>query len=107
MHTLNLFFTREVGPNSTTQTGFQPAWQSRVLLNPYFEPGIEIYGAIDDLSHAGKFNDQRYNVGPMFAGTVAFSGFGKLRYELGYLFGLTTASARGAVRWKLEYEIAF
>jgi high-affinity iron transporter len=69
LHTLNLFFEKEIGPFSTSRTGFVPAWQSRVLLNRFFQPGFEIYGNVDNLRRSGKFNDQQYNVGPMFAGS--------------------------------------
>ena len=107
LHTLNLFIEKEVGPSSTGRTGFAPAWQSRVLLNPLFEPGFEIYGNTEDLKRAGKFNDQQYNVGPMFAGSYSFAPYGKIKYELGYLFGITPATPSGAIRWKFEYEISF
>ena len=107
LHTLNLLFEKELGPTSTGRTGFVPAWQSRLLLNPYFQPGIEIYASIDDLGRAGKLNDQQYFAGPMFAGAVSLAPYGKVKYELGYLFGLTSNTPRGAVRWKLEYEMSF
>ncbi len=107
LHTLNLLFDKEVGPYATQRTGFEPRWQSRVLLNPFFEPGFEFYGNIDNLAQAGKFNDQQYNIGPMFAGGYNFAPYGKIKYELGYLFGITPATPRGAVRWKFEYEIPF
>ena len=107
LHTINLLLEKEVGPYSTTRTGFQPAWQSRVLLNPYFEPGFEVYGNIENIRQAGKFNDQQYNAGPMFAGGVSFAPYGSVKYEIGYLIGMTTATPRGAVRWKFEYEIPF
>jgi hypothetical protein len=43
----------------------------------------------------------------MFAGTYSLAPYGKIKYELGYLFGITPATPRGAVRWKFEYEIQF
>lgn len=107
LHTLNLFFEREVGPFSTDRFGFLPALQSRVRLSPFFEPGIEAFGGIEDLQRAGKYNNQQYNAGPMFAGAYNFAPYGKIKYELGYLFGLTPATPRGAVRWLFEYEISF
>jgi hypothetical protein len=70
-------------------------------------PGVEYYGQIDDLAHAGPYNRQQHLAGPVLAGGYSFAPYGKLGYEVGYLFGLTSASPRGAVRWKLEYEIAF
>jgi hypothetical protein len=107
LHTLNVFFEREVGSHSTNRTGFLTAWQSRVLLDPLFEPGFEIYGGIEDLRRAGKLNDQQYNVGPMFAGSYSLAPYGTLRYELGYLCGLTSSFPRGVIRWRFEYEISF
>jgi hypothetical protein len=107
LHTLNVFFEREVGSHSTNRTGLLTAWQSRMLLDPLFEPGFEIYGSIEDLGHAGKLNDQQYNVGPMFAGSYSLAPYGKLRYEFGYLFGTTSNTPRGVIRWRFEYEISF
>lgn len=43
----------------------------------------------------------------MLAGAANFAPYGKLKYEVGYLFGLTPASGRSAIRWRLEYEITF
>ena len=107
LHTLNLFFEKETGPFSTSRIGFVPAWQSRVLLHPLFQPGFEVYGNIDDLRHSGKFREQQYNVGPMFAGSYIFAPYGKIKYELGYLFGATSTTPSGTLRWRFEYEIAF
>ena len=43
----------------------------------------------------------------MFAGGYNFAPYGKIKYELGYLFGVTPATPRGAIRWNFEYEIPF
>jgi hypothetical protein len=107
LHTLNLFLSREVGRGATKATGFEYAWQSRLLLNHHFDPAIEFYGTIDDISHAGPFSSQQHFVGPAIVGDWSFAPYGKLKYEVGYLFGYTKATPRGAVRWLLEYEIAF
>jgi hypothetical protein len=40
-------------------------------------------------------------------GLQNFAPYGKLKYEVGYLFGLTQATPSGTVRWRLEYEIPF
>ena len=32
---------------------------------------------------------------------------GKLKYEIGWLFGATQASPQGTLRWRLELEIPF
>jgi hypothetical protein len=107
LHTLNVFFSRDVGRGSSKATGFQYAWQSRLLLNRYIDPAIEFYGSIDDIAHAAPFSSQQHFVGPAIVGAASFAPYEKLRYEVGYLFGYTKATPRGAVRWLLEYEIAF
>jgi hypothetical protein len=107
LHTLNLFLSRDVGHDATKATGFSYAWQSLILTHPLISPGVEFYGTIDDIAHAGPTAQQQHSVGPVLAGSVNFTPYGKVKYEVGYQFGLTPASGRGAVRWKLEYEIAF
>ena len=55
----------------------------------------------------GKAADQQHRIGPVIVGLQNFAPYGKLKYEVGYLFGLTQATPRGTVRWRLEYEIPF
>lgn len=107
LHTANLLFEKELGSFSTDRTGVSFAWQSRVQLSPYFEPGIEYYAGIDDLGGAGAFADQEHRVGPVFAGLYNFGPSGKIKYQFGYLFGLSRATEQGALRFRLEYEVAF
>jgi hypothetical protein len=58
LHTLNVFFSRDVGRGSSKATGFQYAWQSRLLLNRYIDPAIELYGSVADIAHAAPFSSQ-------------------------------------------------
>ena len=107
LHTLNVFLSRDVGHDATGQTGFQYAWQSLVLTHPLISPGVEFYGNIPDIAHAGPTSEQQHWVGPVLAGAVNFAPYGKVKYEVGYLFGLTPESGRSAIRWRLEYELTF
>jgi hypothetical protein len=107
LHTVNIFFSRDVGHDATKATAFSYAWQSLILTHPLISPGVEFYGTIDDLAHPGPTSQQQHSVGPVLAGAVNFAPYGKLKYEVGYQFGLTPAFGRGGVRWKLEYEIVF
>jgi len=110
LHTLNLFWEKQVGSRAEPIDTFQYAWQSRYLLNRYFQPGFEIYGEIEDLNKAGSFNQQQFRVGPMFAGSYGLGeifGAGKLKYEVGYLFGATSATEHGTLRTRLEIEFPF
>jgi high-affinity iron transporter len=107
LHTLNVFFEKELGHNRSDDTGFTYAWQSRLRLNSLFEPGVELYGDIDDIAKPGTLSEQQHRIGPMFAGLYNLAPYGKIYYEVGYLFGLTRATATGTVRWLFEYEIPF
>ena len=110
LHTLNLYIEKEVGQNASTADTFQYAWQSRYQLSPLFQPGVEIYGQIDDLNHPGKLSEQQLRVGPMFAGSYnlrELGGQGKIKYEAGYLFGVTNATEDGTLRTRIEYEVGF
>jgi hypothetical protein len=106
-HTLNVLFSHDVGHDATRATGMQISWQSVVELTPLIAPGFEYYGIIDDIAHAGPASQQQHLIGPVLTGEHNFAPYGKLKYQVGYLFGLTPASGRSAVRWKLEFEIAF
>ena len=78
-----------------------------MLTHPLLSPGVEFYGFVPDLAHFGPTSQQEHLLGPVLAGAVNFSPYGKLGYEVGYLWGLTPASGRSAIRWRLEYEIVF
>ena len=86
---------------------FQPrnsATQSRLLVNPLFQPGVEYFGEVNSGEPA------RHRVGPVIASDFALAPFGlrgTIKTEASYLFGLNAATERGTVRWHLEYGIAF
>jgi hypothetical protein len=110
LHTLNLFWEKPVGALAEPIDTFKYAWQSRYLLNRYFQPGIEVYGEIEDINNPGTFNQQQFRLGPMFAGSYSLGdilGKGKIKYEAGYLFGATSATEHGTLRTRLEVEIPF
>lgn len=107
LHTVNVFFERQVGSNASKAFELKYAVQSRWRLHPLFEPGIEFHGEIEDIARSGSTVDQEHRVGPAVAGLVSFGRFGKLKYQTAYLFGYTKAASHGAFRWQLEYEIRF
>ncbi len=110
LHTANLYWEKEVGSLASNRDGFKYAWQSRYMLNPLFQPGFEVYGEIEDLNRPGTFNEQQFRLGPMFAGSYnlgEIGGRGKIKYEMGYLFGTTSATEERTLRTRFEYEIPF
>jgi hypothetical protein len=73
LHTLNLLFTRTVGNNRTDATQLFTAWQSRLLLNPLFQPGFEYYGQINEILNPGTAADQQHRIGPAIVGVNNFA----------------------------------
>jgi len=112
-HTINLFFTRQLGPDQTSQgLDLSYAWQSRWNIWAPLSPAIEIYGDAGVLGRSPRLSQQELLAGPVGVGQLQLSRLGladggKLKYEIGWLFGTTPASARGALRWRLEVEIPF
>jgi hypothetical protein len=112
-HTVNLFLTRELGPDQDNHgLDFSYAWQTRWNLWAPLSPAIEIYGDAGTLGRSPRLSQQELLVGPVAIGSVGLSQLGlghggKLKYELGWLFGATQASADGTLRWRLEVEIPF
>ena len=112
-NTLNLFFSRQLGPNQTSQRmDFTYAWQTRWNIWQPLSPAIEIYGDAGSLGASPRLQQQQLMIGPVGVGSVHLNDLGlgkggKLKYELGWLFGATSASPQGALRWRLEVEIPF
>ncbi len=112
-HLVNLFVTRELGPNQDTQgLDFSYAWQSKWNLWKPLSPAIEIYGDSGVLGQSPRFSRQQFLVGPVGVGALSLHDLGlgnagKVKYEIGWLFGATQATAEGTLRWRLELEIPF
>jgi hypothetical protein len=106
LHTLNALFTKEMGAWSVGPPSLLLAAQSRVRLNPYFEPGIEYYGSVSLGAHG---NEPQHRTGPMFAGRVGFRALGinapgGIRYDAAYLRGLTRETDPSTFRVRFEFE---
>jgi hypothetical protein len=113
LHTVNLFLTRQVGPDQTTQgLDFSYSWQTKWNIWAPLSPAIEIYGDTGVIGHMPKLSQQQLLIGPVGVGAIHLNDIGlgrggKLKYEIGWLFGTTPASPRGALRWRFEVEIPF
>jgi hypothetical protein len=112
-HTLNLFFSRELGPDQDTHgLDVSYAWQSRWNIWAPLSPAIEIYGDAGTLGSMPGLSQQQLLVGPVAVGSLRLNELGlghagKLKYEIGWLFGATSATASGTLRWRMELEIPF
>jgi hypothetical protein len=112
-HTVNLFLTRELGPDQDTHgLDFSYAWQSRWNIWAPLSPAVEIYGDSGVIGNSPRLSQQELLVGPVGVGSLQFrqlglGNAGQLKYEVGWLFGATQASPQGTLRWRLEMEIPF
>ena len=63
--TTNTFFTSQVGDNRETDgLGFEYGWRAQYSFAKRWGIGAEMFGEIEDLSHAGSFNEQQHSIGP-------------------------------------------
>jgi hypothetical protein len=112
-HTINLFLTRQLGPDQTTSgLDFSYAWQSRWNLWAPLSPAIEIYGDTGTLNRMPGLSQQQLLAGPVAVGSLklhdlGLGNAGALKYEVGWLFGATQATATGTLRWRVEMEVPF
>lgn len=112
-HTINLFLTRQLGPDQTSQgLDFSYAWQSRWNLWAPLSPAVEIYGDAGTVGGSPRLSQQQLLVGPIAVGSIRMDQLGlghagKFKYEAGWLFGATPITASGTLRWRLEVEIPF
>jgi len=75
-------------------------------------PAIEIYGDAGMLGGTPCLSRQQLLVGPVAVGVLKLNALGlghagDLKYEVGWLFGATPATASGVLRWRLELDIPF
>jgi hypothetical protein len=113
VHTVNLFLTRQLGPDQTSQgLDFSYAWQSRWNIWAPLSPAVEVYGDAGILGSSPRLSHQQLLAGPVAVGVLRLNQLGlgqsgNLKYELGWLFGATPATAHGTLRWRLELEAPF
>jgi hypothetical protein len=63
--TTNTFFTSQVGDHREIDgLGFEYGWRAQQKVAKKWAVGVEMFGEIEDLSHAGSFDDQQHSIGP-------------------------------------------
>jgi hypothetical protein len=106
VHTANVLFSKQMGAGSVGTLGLAVAAQSRLRLDPHFEPGFEYYGNVSLGSHG---DDPEHRIGPSFAGRVGFAELGVnapggIKYDAAYLRGLNSATDPNTARVRVELE---
>lgn len=63
--TINPIFTSQVGDDRETDgLGFEYGWRAEYTLTDHWSAGVEMFGEIEELSHAGSFDSQTHSLGP-------------------------------------------
>ena len=101
VHTLNLVFKQALGSNINKNTLFAYAWRSQWRWKKELEPAIEIYGVLGEIGNTLPIATQTHQIGPVLLGQLDLG----INYEIGYLFGLTSATDQGMLKFVLGYEL--
>ncbi|MFV2059999.1 MAG: FTR1 family protein [Gammaproteobacteria bacterium] len=107
INTANIVLEREVGSNSSNATGLEIFWRTKYRWKQAFEPAIEIYSKFGEIGKSKGFDNQKHSIGPIIMGQVAAGKDSKLKYEFGYLVGVSDAAADGTWKWVIEWETRF
>lgn len=98
----NIKFERTVGGGRNNATEGSISWSSRYRMFKYLEPGFEYHAEFGGINEGKDFNEQNHQSGPAIYGKI-----GAVKYDIGYLFGISDAAPDGALKWILEYEYRF
>lgn len=109
LHTVNALFTKQMGAGSVGPLSLFMAAQSRVRLDPHFEPGVEYYGIVTLGEHG---DEPQHRIGPALAGRVGFRELGinapgGIKYDAAYLRRIAgeTDPSTFRVRFELEFPL--
>ncbi|MCA9404948.1 MAG: hypothetical protein KC684_00275 [Candidatus Omnitrophica bacterium] len=69
-------------------------------MSEHFEPGFEWHSNFGELKEHKSYDEQTHQAGPVFYGSV-----GPVKYNVGFLFGVTDPAPEGELKAILEYEI--
>lgn len=102
-NTANLILEKEVGGGSTEQTTAGIAWSSRYRICEHFQPGFEYWANFGQIRDRLSYPEQNHQLGPAFYGHLT----PHIKYDVGYLFGVSRAAPSGELKWNFEYELRF
>ena len=99
-----VLFVGQVGDHQDIDSlEFKGAWRVKHEFNETWALGIEGYSEIEDLSHAGTFDQQKHRLGP-----VAYLELGdampKWEFAAGALFGVSDATSDVTLKFDIEAE---
>lgn len=97
----NINLSREVGSYAEGAASLSTAWQARYAVNKHFQPSLEMYNSFGDIRGMESYSGQSHRLGPVIHGEITES----VKYQLGYLFGISNAAEDHSFKLFLKYEI--
>lgn len=100
--TINTFFVGQLGSEAKIDSPeLKVNWRLKRELTGRFALGVEGFSSIEDLAHAGSFDDQKHRLGP-----VAYFEFGRAKpkweFAAGALFGVSEATSDATFKFDVE-----
>ena len=105
VHDVNLILKKEVNADSgVEEDGLEGgiAYSARYRFKKEFEPGLELHHDFGVMDEGLAFDEQKMQLGPVVYGKI-----GSVKYDVGYLFGVSEAAPKGELKWVVEYEWRF
>lgn len=103
-HIANIILTRQVGEDADNDYNGGFSWSSRYKWKSWIEPGFELYDNFGSLSSGGPtYSEQDHSIGPVFYGKLGEN----VKYEAGYLAGISDNASDDRYKLILEYGITF
>ena len=102
--TINSFFVGQLGDHREIDSlEAKVNWRLKHEFNETFALGVEGYSEIEDLSHAGTFDEQKHRLGPV-AYLEFNDGMPGWEFAAGALFGVSDATSDVTFKFDIEAE---
>lgn len=105
--TINTFFVGQLGDNREIDgVELTVNWRLKHEMNEKWAVGVEGYSEIEDLVHAGSFDEQEHRLGPVaYYETGGHDGKPEWEFAAGVLFGASDATSD--LTYKIDAEVEF
>lgn len=100
----NILFERHIDAavSSPTEMGYQ--WQAKYRWQPNFEYGLQGFGEMGEWNHWESAANQSHKIGPAIFGKLPMDNHMAIKYNAGWLFGLTSGTPDNTFRMQVELE---
>ncbi len=102
-HRLNPFVEYKYGTDEDDEWEAGASWSTTYRFRKEFEPGVEIHWNHGNVEESKSFDEQDLQLGPVVYGKIG----DRIKYDVGYLFGVSENAPDGELKWIFEFEHRF